>query len=356
MEKTYNELLKYDETSILRRKKEVEFLVDNKTIIFQNMHPDKQDYEIFVGCMEIYKEIGINYFKEYENFMLTIGFLNICDGIKGYLEAYEKRYGCKYYDIRNLPYEYRKNVETVIKIMKFFGFEKFNGLNINQYKELADRADKDLMELRIEVRKTSDELKAIEDENKVKEYFSFNNFDNKKAESEFKKCVKSIGKTNNSKKVNEGRIDYTLDKSIEDETRLNSDEAFIILFYSNGKIISAGYTEFLISYIGNKSKKLEFDSVSYCIVKKEYYKYVYVKILMYFNLKIPNNTITISNEKFTNLNHAKRIYKILYGLNLRSIKKIIETNNLEQYMLSDSFILDKVELDLAVKKYVQEKK
>ena len=53
---------------------------------------------------------------------------------------------------------------------------------------------------------------------------------------------------------------------------------------------------------------------------------------------------------FTTLNIAKKVYKIVYGINLKSIKKVISEQSIEIYDTYDVCVVNKKSLDDAIKK------
>ena len=52
------------------------------------------------------------------------------------------------------------------------------------------------------------------------------------------------------------------------------------------------------------------------------------------------------------LKSAKRVFKDIYKINLNHIKKIIKEYDLEKFIINDSIILDKIELDKATRDYL----
>ena len=348
--KTYSDYLKKDNYSIEKRKKHVEFLKRNNILVFPNFYPQEYDYVIYAACLEIYTNVGENYFEKYSLFRQKYGELNYANGPECYCNSsiYYEFYG---YDISKMVSQYKEDLIAIIENMIFFEISSYNNLSIDKYKELLNNADKDFKILQVE-KDIQNKSKKIDDEATIiKEYYSFKEGSFDEMEKMFNQCIAFLNDNPGRYKITkegESTLD-DINKSIEDEIELNADEKFIVYFYLNDKIVFIGKTTTLIHYIGTKLRSIEFDSVTYMKKNVDDIDYMYTKSLMYFNFEMPSNTIKLNDKHFTTLNIAKKVYKILYKINLRNIKKVIAENDIAVYNSTHVCIIDKIQLDRAIK-------
>lgn len=335
MNKSYLEML--DPSKAEDRTKKVEFLKSNGVNLIMGMYSDDIDYELFVGCMEIYEATGMNFFGEYKKLLLHHQYRTLDKGIKNYIGSFD------YYvsDRINSNYlnNYKKEVLETIEIMNFFNIGSYNDTDIEQYIEHYNNADTEWQELRNEeLDKRKINADATLDKMK-NSYFNFDNFDNDRFESIFKECIKDMDM---------GKNLYTLDEVININVNLDKNKNFIVFLRKNNKVCFVGRTTNLLNYIGSKSKQYEADRVAFYPVDKEYIDDIYIKALVEFDVAI-GGAIRNTNRKYISLSSAKRIFKELYKINLVYIKKIIARYDVEKFMIGDTEILDKIELDKAVK-------
>ena len=68
---------------------------------------------------------------------------------------------------------------------------------------------------------------------------------------------------------------------------------------------------------------------------------------------MPNVQVSNVNRKYISLTTVKRVFKELYKLNAIHIRKIIETYDIEKFIIGNSIVLDKINVDEAVRDYLQ---
>lgn len=331
----YNKLL--DPSRAEERAKQVEFLkTSEEDIIYGHIHSDIY-YEILVGCMEIYSNIGINYFYDYQRFSTSRQHITLEKGIKYYNSNFKQLY------VEDIEYlnSYRKDILETVELMKFFGIESVDGTTIEQYMEYYNNAETEWYEMRyeeIEKRKAKAEASIDKMRN---DYFNFDDFDNDKFNNIFKECIKDMDM---------GKNLYTLDEVLNININLAPNKTFIVFLRKNNKVCFVGRSTNLLSYIGAKSKEYDADRVAFYPVDNNYIDDIYIRSLIQFD--IPSGQVRSANRKYISLTSAKRIFKELYRINLTHIKKIISKYDLERFILGDTIVLDKIELDKAVKDYL----
>lgn len=333
----YYELLNQDKVE--ERTKQIEFLKTNEVILTMGWYPDDIDYEIFVGCMEIYKNTGVNYFNDFEKLFKFREYRILNKGIENYTSSY-MGYPI---DKTNIEYlnSYKKDILEAVKLMKFFGIDSLYDTTIDQYMEYYENAENEWYKLiNKEVNNRRSEKEASIDKMK-KNYFNFDNFDNDKFNRIFKECIKDIDQEQNI---------YTLDEVINININLDTNKTFIVFLRKNNKVCFVGRTTNLLNYIGIKSKEYDADRVAFYPVDNEYIDDIYIKALIQFD--IHSGQVRSTNRKYISLTSAKRIFKELYKINLTHIKKIISKYDLEKFIIGDAIILDKIELNKSVKDYL----
>lgn len=333
----YEKLL--DPNRLDERSKQVEFLKSNKVFLIMGIYPDDMDHEFFVGCMEIYQSTGVNYFYDYEKLFRYNQHTVIYKGIKNY--------GCSYsgfpIDETDVEYlnSYKNKVAETIEIMKFFGIESIYGTSIEQLIEYYNNAENEWHELickKLEKRK----VKAKASIDKMRnDYFNFDDFDNNKFNNIFKECTKDMDM---------GKNLYTLDEVINININLDANKTFIVFLRKNDKVCFVGRTTNLLNYIGLKSKEYDADRVAFYPIDNNYIDDIYIRYLIQFD--IPSGQVRNTNRKYISLTSAKRIFKELYKINLVHIKKIISKYDLERFPIGDTVVLDKIELDKAIRDYL----
>jgi hypothetical protein len=335
----YYELLDPDKAD--EREKQVEFLKSNEVILTMGWYPSDTDYEIFVGCMEIYKNTGVNYFNNFEKLFIHREYKTLNKGISNYTNA---SMGMGYpMDETSIEYlnSYKKEVLEAIKLMKFFGIESLYDTTEEQYIEYYNNAESEWHEL-IKEKLSKRKAKAEASAEKMKSnYFNFDNFDNDKFNKIFKDCIKDMDM---------GKNLYTLDEVININVNLDANKTFIVFLRKDDKVCFIGRTTNLLNYIGSKSKEYDADRVAFYPVDNDYIDDIYIRSLIQFD--IPTGQVRNTNRKYISLTSAKRIFKELYKINLTHIKKIIAKYDLERFMIGDTIVLDKIELHKAVNDYL----
>lgn len=331
---SYHDLLDPDRKN--ERKNMIKFLKENEVLLYDSMYPSDIDYEGFVGCMEIYNKIGVNYFYDFLYLRIDHQNMNLGKGIKYYNNFTKQLFDDDYLN------SYLQEVSKTIKLMKFFGIENLYGTTIEQYIDYYNNADGDLYEMRqkeLHNRKLNEQesLKQIKDR-----YFNFDNFNNVKFENIFNECLGNIKMKKNI---------YTLDEVINMNTSLDDNKTFIVFLIRNNNICFIGRSKDLLNYIGVKNKKYMVDSICFYDIDDDYIDDIYVKALLAFDVGI-GCTIKHTNKKYITLKSVKRIFKEIYKINLVHIKKIISLYNIEIFMIDDVVFVDKIELDRATREYL----
>lgn len=149
-----------------------------------------------------------------------------------------------------------------------------------------------------------------------------------------------------------GKNTYTLNKIIDMNINLDKSKIFLVFLRKNNSVCYIDKTVNLISYIGNKNKEYDANSVSFYEIDSEYIDYIYVKSLIYFDMIVYNGVVKSLNRKYISLSMAKRVHKELYRINLTHIKKIIDKYDLERFIIGDTIVLDKIKFDKATRNYL----
>lgn len=333
----YHELLDPDREN--DRRKMVEFFKDNEVLIYHCMGASDIDYEVFVGCMEIYNNTGVNYFYDFSDLRLNFQYKTLDKGIKGYSRAWDSNRDI--FD-RNFLNNYLEEVSSTIKLMQFFGIENLYDTSVNQYMEYYNRAETELNEWRIEElekRKVKDDASFDKMRNS---YYNFEAFDNNKFNRIFKECIQDMDM---------GKNIYILDEVININVNLEDNKTFIVFLRKNDKVCFVGRTTNLLNYIGTKSKEHGADRVAFYPVDNDYIDDIYIKALIEFDVAV-GGTVKNTNRKYISMTSVKRIFKELYKINLVHIKKIIAKYDIERFLIGDIIIFDKIELDKATRDYL----
>lgn len=333
----YHELLDPDRGD--NRRKLEEFLKENEVILYHGMYPTDLDYEVFVGCMEIYKKIGVNYFYDFADLRVNFQHKTIDKGIKYYGRSFDN-----INDVFDDGYldSYLEEVSRTIKLMEFFSIDNLYGTTIDQYKSYYNNAKTEWIELK------QDELKKKKDRNQAyaeilkHEYFNFSDFNNSKFNRIYKGCIKDLDM---------GKNLYSFNDVLNINVQLENNKTFIVFLRKNNKVCFVGKTINLLNYIGVKNKEYEADSVAFYPVENNYIDEIYVRALIDFDLGY-SGAVKLANRKYISLTTAKRVFKEIYKLNLTHIKKIIKIYDIEKYILGNTIIVDKLELDKAVRNYL----
>ena len=341
--KKFNELL--DPLKSEKRAKKLEFFKENEIVLYNGMQGNEMDYEIFIGCMEIYENTGINYFYDFDYLRLKSQYGLMDSSLKKYIQNWE-------YNINTIKDEvlddylekYHIDIEKTMQLMKFFNIENLYGKTIKKYEEIYNNAEMELKSLKQEIHNNKRVYKEEYTNGLIESYFNFENFNNEEFNRIFNNCISDI---------NMGGNIYTLNEIINININLDKSKTFIVFLRKNNNVCFIGKTVNLINYIGNKNKEYNADSVAFYEIDNDYIEDIYIKALIYFDMVVNyNGIVKLSNRKYISLSIAKKVYKELYRINLTHIKKIITKYNLERFIIGDTIVLDKIELDKATRDYL----
>ena len=320
------------------RKNMVEFFRKNDVVLYQNMGASDIDYNVFVGCMEIYQNTGVNYFYDFADLRLGFQYTTLDKGIKGYNRTWD---GISIFD-ENYLTMYLEEVSRTIELMQFFNIDDLYGTKVYQYQKFYNNAEKEWTELKkYELDKRQESQKA-----KVEifeyEYFNFDEFDNRKFTKIYEECIKDLDM---------GKNLYSFNDVLNINVQLENNKTFIVFLRKNSKVCFVGKTTNLLTYIGAKNKEYDAESVAFYPVDNKYIEEVYVKALIEFDLGY-SGAVKLSNRKYISLTTAKRVFKELYKINLTHIKKIISKYDIQKFILGDTIVVDKIELDRCTRDYL----
>ena len=337
----YYELLDPDKSD--ERVKKKEFFKDNDILLYNCMKASDIDYEIFVGCMEIYQKTGVNYFYDFIYLRVDFQYKNLGKGIKEYKKVCDNNLSSKDVFDENYLNNYLNEISKTIKLMNFFGIENLYGTTIEQYLSHYNNAEAEWNELKIEELENR-KIKYDELFEKMKNnYFNFDNFNNDKFECIFKECIRDMDM---------GKNTYTLDEIININVNLDKNKIFIVFLRKNNKVCFIGRTINLLNYIGIKYKEYDADKVTFYAVDNEYIDDIYIKSIIQFDVATGGVTKN-TNRKYISMTSVKRVFKELYKINMVHIKKIIAKYDIEKYIIGDTIFLDKIELDRATRDYLK---
>ena len=285
--------------------------------------------------MEIYQKTGVNYFYDFYYLRSSFRYEKLDNGIKNY---------SKYIDMFDNEYldNYLEKISKIIKLMNFFSIDNLYGTSVTQYIEFYNSAEAVWNDLKLE-ELNKKKMQSEESLDKMKStYFNFDDFDENKFYKIFKECTKDMDM---------GKNIYTLDEVININVNFEANKTFIVFLRKDNKVCFVGKTINLLNYIGLKCKEYNADRVAFYPIDNEYIDDIYIKSLIEFDITtgIP---VRNTNRKYISLKSAKRVFKDIYKINLNHIKKIIKEYDLEKFIINDSIILDKIELDKATRDYL----
>lgn len=325
MEQTYQELLLTTDGVFAPNN---EFININKESI---IHLRPPDYDFFWGCMKLYDVYGINYFEKYMDITMG-GFGDFSGGIEEWLAYYGR-------DIRELEFfgeskiGYRERLSNLIHWMRFFGLSYYEGINIEDLKELQKNVFILYRDAYYKILIQREENKKFIIAHKMKNYYNFENFCSKTFSDFVKRCTIYESKS----KV-----------SIDDILKLTYDlpkHSYIVLFYINNQICFIGHTENLLSYIASKSKEYLADSVIYIDVNKDYIDDVLIAVKMFYNYPLDGIRITKVNRKYTTIKLACFVQREKTGITRRNLLDIIHDNLKIVHLENGQEIIDKIALE-----------
>lgn len=343
---TYNDLLDVNKSE--ERKQRIKFFKENNISImttpFGGMSASNNDYEIYVGCMEIYEKTKVNHFEDYKSlrFYLLDSKGDISKKLEKKISYYEGNERIEFTDKRYLKH-YQKDIQFVIDTMKFFNMEKIYDKTINYFEtELELSEQKWLKFVNDEYSKKKND-KEKEAKKLIKDYNNFSKFNNQKFNEIYESCISSRNIKDNL---------YTIEELFELYLREDENKTYIVFFIKDDQVCLIGKTTNLLQYTNVKRKQIEFDTISFYEVENEYIEEIYIRLLIEFNIPSNSGAVKISNKKYILLNTAKRVFKEMYRVNLVHIKKALSQYKVDEYILGESLVLDKIQLDNAMKNYM----
>ncbi|MGL4742082.1 MAG: hypothetical protein ACRC41_14985 [Sarcina sp.] len=327
--------LKLKDTEILSS---INFLEQNQIMLFSDYQGDKEDFEYFALCLEIFKRTGINYFEDYESLYYRAE--KISRILNGDTSIFEYMFE---YTVANLE----ADLELLILKSNFFEIKKIIGYDVlkltQNKKQLIALFEDKYKKFELEKIK-SKEIKSCEYNQKYFKFMDFTNL-NEKFELVFKKLYNELPKL--KKMINSEDMVLKFSQGLA----LNKNKKYLVFIYKNKKIIEIFKTSNSLNF--KRFDDYNYDYASFLEVEEIYQDDLNVRFKLYFDLFLNQNDVTVNNLIFTRINAAKEVYKFEYGLTLPKIKKIIHENNLELNAKGFDYILNKVELDNAIKKYIK---
>lgn len=301
-----------------------EFVEHNKWGMVEIGPMDEQDYNFFWGCMKIYEEYGIDYFAYYIDLKKGL-YGNFSNGI------------IEWFDDKYLPHSEDRLVELV-NVMRFFEIDYYDNISFIEFEEA-------LAQYRVLEKKTQDrrnEENRMKKEKtistKVGNYFNFSNFD----ADVFKRYLDSFT-------TKQDRRIVTLDKAIA-EAKTAPANTYIVIFYKNGKACYAGKTLRLLSYIEEKSKKHNADSVFYQVADDNYVDDLLISIMIFYDLSLSNVIPRKSNRKYATIQQACYAYRYADSVSKKEVLSAIKNNHIRLYEIdAEKNLVDKIELERVIR-------
>ena len=327
--------LRLKDTEILRA---INFLEQNNIILFSDYQGDREDFEYFGLCLEIFKRTGINYFGEYESLYYRAE--KISRILNGDTSIFE-------YMFEYTADDFEDDLELLILKSNFFEIKEIIGFNVTKLthnkKQIIALFEEKYKKFEFEKIK-SKERKSCEYNQKYFKFMEFVNL-NEKFEVVFKKLYNELPKL--KKMINSEDMILKFSQGFA----LNKNKKYIVFIYKNKKVIEIFKTSNSLNF--KRFDDYNYDYASFLEVEEIYQDDLNVRFKLYFDLFLNQNDVTVNNLIFTRINAAKDVYKFEYGLTLPKIKKVIKENNLELNAKGFDYILNKVELDNAIKKYIK---
>lgn len=290
-----------------------------------------QDYDFFWGCMKLYDIYGINYFKKYMDITME-RFGDFSGGIEEWLAYYGR-------DIKEIELfsereiGYREGLSDLIYWMHFFGLSHYGRICISDLERLLEATPELYRAVYDKALKQRNANKAKNRDNKIANYYNFENF----STQTFSNYVK-IFTTRESKTI----------MSINDALKTAKNiprQSYIVLLYKNNRICFIGKTEQLLAYIGLKNKKCMADSVIFDSVDKAYIDDVLLAVKIFYHYPLDGVRITKVNRKYVTIKNACFVHKEKEDFPKKALLDIIY-NKLQVTRLGNGQeIIDKIALE-----------
>lgn len=305
-----------------------------------NYKLSEDDYTFFWGCMKIYDTYKDNYFAGYLN--LIVGYYG---DFSGGLDKWRSGLGEYVHTLNayaNDDYSftaYCEHLKELCDVLRFFEFDHYGDLSLSELEALLEDAPRQRHSQLVEVRERQIANTKLRIESKVENYFNFGDFSEKKFAGFAASCT--------TKHKNGGNI------SIDDAIQLAQEapeRMYIVTLSLFGKIIFAGKTKKLLSYLGKYSQKYHADSASFEAVDEDYANDVLLATMIFYDLPLDRVRITTANRKYTTFEQACFAYKRSENIPRKAIQNAIRIQKLRPIELpSGDIVYDKIALERALR-------
>lgn len=325
MEQTYQELLLATDGVFSPNN---EFIDINKEYIIGLR---LQDYDLFGGCMKLYDIYSINYFKKYMDITME-KFGDFSGGIEEWLSYYGRDVQkFKFFSEREIGF--RESLSDLIHWMHFFELSHYGNIGISDLERLLEATPALYRAVHNKILKQHSENRIKNRDNKIVNYYNYENFCMEKFSNYVKACT-----TRKCKKT--VSINDALKTAKSMPRRL-----YIVLLYKNNHPCFIGKTEQLLAYIGCKNKKYMADSVIFKSVDTEYIDDVLLAVKMFYKYPLDDVRITKANRKYTTIKLACFVQREKTGITKRNLLKIIHDNLPIELLDNGQAIIDKIALE-----------
>ena len=304
-----------------------EFLERNKWGMVEIGPMDEQDYYFFWGCMQIYEEFGLDYFGYYIHLRKGL-YGNFLNGVEGWFN-----------DNTIIPiWAKEESLFDLVNTLRFFGIESYQNIpykelenSLRRYHILEQKAqDRRNIENRLKGEKTVAQ--------KVNTYFNFSSFN----ATIFKQYLDSYT-------IKLEREITTLDKAII-EAKSAPANTYIIILFKNGKACYTGKTYRILSFIEEKSRKYNADSVYYQIADDHYVDDLLIAIKIFYDLSLSNVRPCKSNRKYATVQQACYAYRHSDSVSKKAVLSAIKDNHLRLYEIdAERNLIDKIQLEKVIR-------
>lgn len=316
----------------------IEFLSESRIDLFDNLHClcyrdiKKEDYLIFLICLELYSITGFNHFTKYHSLIFNNAAYKLYDGIEGYLNSPFRHY----HD--NPLSNFKQLIEKLITDMHFFKLDNLDGISIDKYQRFLDEADENYqLVLTNKSERNKSEKEILENEQKER-YFQFQNLDINFFEKLATECIDYLTTKQ-----------YDLDSSSAIYT-LNSEETFLIMLFNNEKPVRVGISQNPLIWLNTHQHEVNSPKYNLLPTNKNLSHELLVYLALTLNIHpFQSSILKIDNKVYCTINKAKKMYP---NINLKDIKKLIAKFDLWNKTLGSSIVIKKHELDEAIKKYI----
>ncbi|MEG0915268.1 MAG: hypothetical protein RSG57_05905, partial [Christensenellaceae bacterium] len=290
--------------------------------------------------MKIYDAYKINYFAGYLN--LIVGYYG---DFSGGLDKWRSGLG-EYVQTSNAYIDddfsfttYCEYLKELCDVLRFFEFDHYGDLSLGELELLLEDAPRQRNLQLVGVREQHIAKAKLRNENKVENYFNFGDFSEKKFSAFTESCT--------TKHKKGGNI------SIDDAIRLAQKapkRMYIVTLSISGKVVFAGKTGNLLTYLGKYSQKYHADSASFEAVDEDYTNDVLLATMIFFDLPLDTVRITTANRKYTTLKQACFAYKRSEDIPRKVVQNAIHIHKLRPIELpTGDIVYDKIALEKALR-------